>query len=455
MSTVEDLGLMSMDEFEYQHEEEIKAAWKPKLQSIRWMQLDDVGAESEWLIFQILNAGPAVSMIVGPSQHGKSFFAVDLGMAVARGEDFFGHPTMRGGVLYIAAESGRGLKKRLRAYRSWNGLDGDDGKPAQDLPFILLPGKFNLFAGDEDTNALLDDGKHWNELFLQRFGVPLRLVIVDTYAAATPGADEISARDVTQILARANRISEELRCNVSLVHHANAGGSKPRGHTAIFANVENVVSVELSEKRVDEDGRAIRYAKVTKQKDAEAGATWPFVLRAVEVGTDRLGKPITSCVCVPPNQDIDVSGEADGGFNASDRDRQFLQCLLDAVKNDGQTPPLDIPCPARITQVVTVNTVKKLFKSRYGGGEEGSEDVKTDSLRQRWKRAHDRMVQYGIVGSHQPEGSGTAYLWIVGKPVKGMSIGGERKRTKEPEIPDKPSALSPQDEEDFLSEFGR
>ncbi|MDQ0510920.1 AAA family ATPase [Ancylobacter amanitiformis] len=449
MTGVVDDDLMDMSAFEYQHEEEIKAAWRPKLRTIRWRDLDAAGPESEWLVYQVFTAA-AVSLIVGPSQHGKSFFAVEYGMCVARGSDFFGHASLQGGVLYIAAESGGGIKKRLRAYRSWN---ADEVPKSMDLPFGFLPGKFNLFAGDDDTNALIDDGKHWNDLFEAEFGVPLRLIIVDTFSAATPGADENSARDITPVLARATRISEELGCAVTIVHHANQGGTKPRGHTSIFANVENVVSVELSEKRVDEDGRAIRYAKVTKQKDSEAGASWPFVLRAVEVGTDRLGKPVTSCVCVPPAQDIDVSGPADGGFNASERDRQFLQCVLDAVKNDGQTPPTDLPCPGRITQAVTVNTVKKLFWSRYSAGEEGTEEVKKDALRQRWKRAHDRMVQYGIVGSHEAPGSTVAWMWITGKPVKGMSMGGERKKARE--IADeKPSALGRDEEDDFLSGFG-
>ena len=33
------------------------------------------------------------------------------------------------------------------------------------------------------------------------------------------------------VLARANRISEQLNVAVSVVHHANAGGAKPRPHS--------------------------------------------------------------------------------------------------------------------------------------------------------------------------------------------------------------------------------
>ena len=408
-------GLTAAGAFEFDYEAEIQAAWKPRLQSIQWEHLDQVGAESEWLIYQIITAGQ-VSMIVGPSQHGKSFFAVEMGMCVSRGVDFFGHRAEQGGVLYIAAESGRGLKKRLRAYRAWHDLD-----PQVPLPFVLLPGKFNMFANDEDVDALIEDGGEWNRLFLDRFGVPLRLVVIDTFAAATPGADENSARDVTPVLARANRISEQLNVAVSVVHHANAGGAKPRGHTSLFANVENVVKVELAENRTDEDGRPIRYAKVTKQKDAEAGKTWPFVLRSVDLGEDAHGKTVTSCVCVPPKEDIDAKNTNEAGFNASDLDRQFLACVIDAIKDQGAMPPQSIPCPARVTRAVNANMAKLLYKARYIGGLEGSDDAKQAKLRQRWKRAHDRMVQYGIIGSHDG-GDRDSWLWITGKPVRGMYV---------------------------------
>lgn len=386
--------------------------FRPQLMSILWEDMDRAGPESEWLIHETITAGE-VSMIVGPSQGGKSFFAVDAGLAVARGTPFFGQRTERGGVLYIAAESGRGLKKRMRAYREWYSLPGNEA-----LPFVLLPGSFNLYADDKDTDALIGDGVGWHDLFKERFGVPLRYIIVDTFAAATPGADENSSRDVTPVLARAVRIAKELNVAVSVVHHANAGGQKPRGHTSIFANVENVVMVEKADDRVDEDGRPMRYAKIIKQKDAEAGRTWPFVLRGVDIGTDTYGKTVTSCVCVPPKQDIDSRKPDDGGFEGSDLDRQFLACIRDALEDHGKVPPQDVRCPARVTRAVDLNWAKRLYKERYAGGLDGTEDQKQAILRQRWRRAHDRMVQHSIIGSQDP------WVWFTGKPVKGMRIVG-------------------------------
>ncbi|MFC5509329.1 AAA family ATPase [Bosea massiliensis] len=383
---------------------------RPKLTSVLWKDLDAPGPEHEYLIDGILTVGE-VSMIAGPSRHGKSFAAVDEGLAVARGVPWLGNDTLRGGVIYIAAESGRGVKKRLRAYRRWHEI-----APETELPFVLLPAQFDLYGSEDHTNALLEDAKLWDTYFKETFSVPLRLIVIDTFAAATPGADENSSKDIGQALKRATAIAAQTGANVQLVHHMNAGGTKPRGWTGILANIDSVVTIEKHEKRIDEDGRPIRYATMSKNKDGEDGRTFRFVLRQIETGTDKRGKPITSCVCVPPKEDIDPERTEDAGFNATDNDRQFLKCISDAQRADGEFPPNDLKVPARIKKVVSINKAKIVFRDRFAGGEEGSDEQIRTRLAQRWKRAHDRMVQYGIIGSSDP------WMWLTGKPVKGMRL---------------------------------
>ncbi|MBN9441125.1 AAA family ATPase [Bosea sp. (in: a-proteobacteria)] len=401
---------------------------RPKLASVLWRDLDKPGPEHEWLIEDVLTVGE-VSMIAGPSRHGKSFAAVDEGLSVARGVPWLGNATVRGGVIYIAAESGRGVKKRLRAYRAWNEL-----KPDLDLPFILLPGQFDLYGAEDNTKDLLEDAKLYDTYFKETFGVPLRLIIIDTFAAATPGADENSSKDIGLALKRATQVSTQTGANVQLVHHMNAGGTKPRGWTGILANIDTVATVEKHEKRVDEDGRPIRYVTLSKNKDGEDGRSFRFVLRQVEVSLDKRGKPITSCVCVPPKEDIDPERTEDAGFNATDNDRQFLQCISDAQRTAGDFPPNDLKVPARIKRVVLINKAKAVFKDRFAGGETGSDEQIRTRLAQRWKRAHDRMVQYGIIGSSDP------WMWLTGKPVKGMRLSEAEPKQIEPTGEPEPSA---------------
>ncbi len=94
-----------------------------------------------------------------------------------------------------------------------------------------------------------------------------------------------------------------------LVHHKNASGTKARGHTSMFADVENVLDISLvttgPEKTAvplkDVNGRKVREAVVTKLKDGEDGVSFRFVLESVRLGIDEDGDPVTSCVVSLPD----------------------------------------------------------------------------------------------------------------------------------------------------------
>jgi len=53
-------------------------------------------------------------MIAAPSKIGKSWLVLDMGLSIAAGEPFMGHPTNRHGVLYLALEDSKGrLQSRM------------------------------------------------------------------------------------------------------------------------------------------------------------------------------------------------------------------------------------------------------------------------------------------------------------------------------------------------------
>lgn len=55
-----------------------------------------------------------------------------------------------------------------------------------------------------------------------------------------------------------------------------------------------MVSVERNDKRLDEEGRPIRFVTMSKNKDGEDGRSFRFVLRQIELGVDKKGKKVTS-----------------------------------------------------------------------------------------------------------------------------------------------------------------
>jgi hypothetical protein len=80
-------------------------------------------------------------------------------------------------------------------------------------------------------------------------------IVVDTYAAATPGAAENSSEDTTLAMSHARQWCDQLQVTVILIHHTNAGGSRERGHSSMrgaadamiqLTPVDDVIQVESS-----------------------------------------------------------------------------------------------------------------------------------------------------------------------------------------------------------------
>ena len=68
------------------------------------------------LIADTLDEG-ALSVIYGESNSGKTFVTLDMAMAVATGEPWNGKATKRGLVVYVAAEGGKRIMRRLAALK--------------------------------------------------------------------------------------------------------------------------------------------------------------------------------------------------------------------------------------------------------------------------------------------------------------------------------------------------
>ena len=347
--------------------------------------------EPEWLVDDMLTRGD-LSLVYGASGSGKSFFATHLAMAVVRGDEVLGHRVLRpGGVVYIAAEGRKGYKKRLRAYRQHFGIAA--GTP---LPFVFLPVAIDLFANGEgsDGDKLLADLKVL-AAEMAAMGTRLELVVVDTHAAVSPGANENASEDGSRMLRRYQRIQETTGAHVMVVHHKNASGEKPRGWTGIYANVDNAIEV-------DSDEAKNRTAKIVKMKDGEDGLKLGFRLQLVDLGARDDGKAITSCVVVPAQAAERRTGK---GPNLSDQHRIALQALREAVLSRGEAPPPGMDIPYGI-KVVRMGDWKREFLKRAFTDEEPPEST----FRTAFKRAFDALQSRHVIGASSP------YVWIAREP---------------------------------------
>jgi hypothetical protein len=416
-----------------------ESAWRSHFNALPWANLDDPGPEHEWLIKGLLTRGER-SMCAGESQAGKSFFTLDIALSIARGVDFFGLRTMKGGVIYQAGEGGRGIKKRLRAYRQFHGIARD-----ADLPFVLLPSPVDLYGNEDQTNLLMEEIRHWSKTFT----VPLELVVIDTLSAATPGANENTSEDMSVVLARCARIAEECRCHVMIVHHMNAGGAKPRGHTSIFANLDNVITIRKLEGNSDLDERLVREATVTKQKDGEDGKSIKFVLKKVLLGKDTEGDEISSCVIVPPNRgrmaEVDLA-TVDPSIKLSPQCESFLRAIYKAIEDHGETPPPSLELPASL-KVVRGEKVRAAFEAMtFEADGETDPEKKAAKIRQAMKRHGEWLMSRQIIGRVSP------FIWLTGKRVRGFRRPGDASPV-EPQADAEGSNVVPFGKQIDLSDF--
>ena len=232
-----------------------------------------------WIIKDVIPRGELM-VLFGESGAGKSFVALDLAGAIARGIEWRGKRTKKGRVVYIAAEGAGGFRKRLKAYAALHEMD------LKDLDVGVIHVAPNLLERDDALEVCKE--------IIAAGGADV--VIIDTFAQVTPGGNENAADDMGKALAHCKGIHVATHALVILVHHAGKDASKgARGWSGLKAAADAEMEVVTTP--------AGRLMRISKQKDGETGQVWGFELDQVPVDLDEDGDVITSCVvreCAAP-----------------------------------------------------------------------------------------------------------------------------------------------------------
>ena len=240
---------------------------------------DEYEAPDE-LIEGVLTVG-AGSVVYGDSNSGKTFFSIDMGCAVARGVPWMGRRVEQGLVVYVATESPASVKSRLQAYQIHHGVRVPN--------FAIVQAPVNLFNGDTDTEQLINAVRQVERMV----GTKARLVIGDTLARMSAGANENSGEDMGLVVQRFDRIRAETGAHFLLIHHSGKNAAAgARGWSGIRAAVDTEIEVQ--------DAPTGRCAEVMKQRDLGGkGERIGFHLEQVHVGVTKWGKPASTCVVKP------------------------------------------------------------------------------------------------------------------------------------------------------------
>jgi hypothetical protein len=240
----------------------------------------------EWLIKGVLPKAE-LGVLFGASGSGKTFVALDLAFSIARGIAWRDRRTTRGRVVIIAAEGAGGIGKRGEAYARYHDFD------LRGVDLHVIPAAPNFLDNDEISEVMAE---------INNIG-PIDVVVIDTFAQVTPGANENTSEDMGRALANLKLLHGATGAMNLVVAHAGKDLSKGvRGWSGLKAAAD--VQIEVVR---HENGE--REIILEKMKDGEDGIRWPFRLEVVDVGIDNDGDIITSCVAVPAELQTKVEEE--------------------------------------------------------------------------------------------------------------------------------------------------
>ena len=228
--------------------------------------------------------------LFGPAGVGKTFVALDLAYHVAAGKPWMGRKVWQGPVLYLAYEGVGGLANRCRALQKQYGTD--------QVPFYLHSAGFNL----RDKT-----GRQALGCLLATLPEKPSLIVIDTFARALMGGDENSAQDVGAFNQSVAALIEETGACVLIIHHTGKNKTAgARGSSALLAAVDTELEIE--------DGRIV----TNKQRDTAMAEPIGFSLVPIQLGKDRDGEHIYSCVVAssnarPPRKEA-LKGNSKRGF---------------------------------------------------------------------------------------------------------------------------------------------
>jgi hypothetical protein len=219
------------------------------------------------LVKGLLDEG-AMTVLYGPSNVGKTFVTMDLAFHISRGTAWGSMKTTKTGVLYIAAEGGPGVRKRLAALkRRYPDAPGGD--------FHLILSSLDLLKPEADLRPLVDT--------IRAIEARIGFVVVDTLSRAMAGGEENSTSDMGAMVKHLDIIRNAARAHVFVVHHSGKEIAKgARGSSVLRAATDT--EIEISDGCI----------RVTKQRDLDKNLSFAFRLDPVELGVDSDGDPITS-----------------------------------------------------------------------------------------------------------------------------------------------------------------
>jgi phage/plasmid primase-like uncharacterized protein/KaiC/GvpD/RAD55 family RecA-like ATPase len=251
-----------------------------KLQVVFGDQLGNDYEAPDELVEGLMTIGSSV-VVYGDSNSGKTFWALSVATAIATGSDCYGRKTDPGLVVYLASEAPASIRSRMQAIKKFHGCSLEN--------LAMVPVPMNFYSGAQDAHDVIEMVRAIEKIK----GKPVRLIIGDTLARMSAGANENSGEDMGPVMARFDQVATATGAAMMIIHHNGKDAARgARGWSGIRAHIDT--EIEVTEKE------GTRSVSVTKQRELPSkGETIYFRLEVVEMGTSKFGGAATTCVAIP------------------------------------------------------------------------------------------------------------------------------------------------------------
>ena len=320
----------------------------------------------------------AMSVVYGESNCGKTFFMADFSLHVAAGKTWNGKAVEQGGVIYCALEGAHGISNRVAAFRQHHGLEDAV------LPFAIIPVSINLLDPEADCQKLIEA----IQAAAKRMQMPVKLVVLDTLSRALAGGNENAPDDMGALVNSIDKVRQATGAHVCCIHHSGKDAARgARGHSLLRAATDTEIEISRA------DPQSPSVAVVKKQREMEIEGTWAFNLETVELGTNRRGKPVTSCVvttlAAPPPKEKP-------GPKLNEWEKIALTAIQDMIGERGEMGYGNLP---RV-KIIAMG----LWRDRWYARASIDDPV---TKRVTWARAKQRLINLRIVGFMEEK------VWLI------------------------------------------
>jgi hypothetical protein len=375
----------------------------------RVTRFDEIGEEhhKEWLVADFLGAGE-MTAIYGLPGSGKSVIVTDIAAHVAAGEPWFGRKVKQGAVLYIAAERGSVVKRRLAAWRKHHGQWG--------LPLLVVEGSFDFRGGPAHAEEIIRLAREEENAF----GQPVVWIVIDTKAQVLGGGDPNSDQDVIAIVKSAADMQRAIGAHVTFIDHVpHTEPTRLKGSGALAGAIDGSFLVQQSG-----SGSHQIHLGSKRPNDGPDEFALRFTLESVEIGVKPDGSATTAPVVVPDEAAAHSSEIALGGrpFKLRLSAQRIKAAFGRLFDQERTTPAPDAPGVRPGTRAVTLADLRA--EAETLGLTSDPEPPQHDTegrkkwqgaRRQAWKSGFEQLVEKGALRAE------AGFVW---DPTHGRSVSG-------------------------------